>query len=95
MLFCFPWVPEPWQSPGTALPQFPIRAPCRTQPFPSPSPAQGLPGFCSVPPRIGSVSVLSPGFTGAPGWMILFLGPPGVPGIWELGSASQFLIQHP
>lgn len=37
----------------------------------------------------------SPGFYIVQGWVILFLGAPGALGIWELGSATQFLIQHP
>lgn len=96
MLFCFTWIPEPGQGVGNGLPQFPINAPGHS-PLPA-LPAQGLSGFCSAPHRVGSVSVLSPGFyrcsllgdpvSGCPG-------APGAPGIWELGSATQFLIQYP
>lgn len=72
MLFCFTWIPEPGQGVGNGLPQFPIHAPGHS-PLPA-LPAQGLSGFCSAPTGL----VLSPcsvrGFTGAPCWVIPFLG---------------------
>ncbi|RLV82459.1 hypothetical protein DV515_00016628 [Chloebia gouldiae] len=56
----------------------------------SPFQALLLPRGCQA----SAWSLTGLGFTGAPGWVVLFLGAPGAPGIWELGSAAQFLVQQ-
>lgn len=72
MLFCFIWIPGPGRGWGMGSPNSPSMHYAGHSPFQALLLAQGLSGFCSVPHRVGSVSVLSPGFYRCP-----WLGDPG------------------